>query len=82
MTVVKDEETRGGVGRAVDTAIVQPLRESRSEMRKVVWPSRQEIIRLTVVVVVLSASLSVMLFFTDAIFTWLLLQLQNLVAAR
>jgi preprotein translocase subunit SecE len=82
MTVVKDEEKRGGLVQAFDNAIVEPLRESRSEMRKVVWPPREEIIRLTIIVVVLSATLSVMLFFTDAIFTWLLLQLQNFAAAR
>jgi preprotein translocase subunit SecE len=82
MTLAKekmDKEPQNPVVRAFNNAIVQPLRESRSEMKKVVWPSRQEVIRLTIVVVVLSAIISAVLFLADSLFTWLLLQLQNLV---
>jgi preprotein translocase subunit SecE len=82
MTLAKekmDKEPQNPLARAFNNAIVQPLRESRSEMKKVVWPTRQEVIRLTIVVVVLSAIISTVLFLADSLFTWLLLQLQNLV---
>ncbi|ABU60346.1 MULTISPECIES: preprotein translocase subunit SecE [Roseiflexus] len=82
MTVVKDKdkESQNALARAFQNAIVQPLRESRAEMRKVVWPTREETIRLTVVVILLSAVMSAILFAADALFSWLLLLLQNAVA--
>jgi len=82
MTVVKDKEkeSQNAFVRAFQQGIVQPLRESRVEMRKVVWPAREETIRLTVVVILLSAIMSAILFAADALFSWLLLLLQNAVA--
>jgi len=82
MTVVKDKEkeSQNALVRAFQQSIVQPLRESRAEMRKVVWPTREETIRLTIVVILLSAIMSAILFAADALFSWLLLLLQNAVA--
>jgi preprotein translocase subunit SecE len=82
MTVVKDKEkeSQNALVRSFQQGIVQPLRESRAEMRKVVWPTREETIRLTVVVILLSAIMSAILFAADALFSWLLLLLQNAVA--
>ncbi|MCS6839242.1 MAG: preprotein translocase subunit SecE [Roseiflexaceae bacterium] len=82
MTVAKDKdkESQNALVRAFQHAIIQPLRESRAEMRKVVWPTREETIRLTVVVILLSAVMSAILFAADALFSWLLLLLQNAVA--
>lgn len=82
MTVVKDKEkeSQNALVRAFQQGIVQPLRESRAEMRKVVWPTREETIRLTIVVILLSAIMSTILFAADALFSWLLLLLQNAVA--
>jgi preprotein translocase subunit SecE len=40
-------------------------------MKKVVWPTREETIRLTIVVIVLSAVLSSVLFTADSIFATL-----------
>ncbi len=82
MTAVKDKdkESQNPLARAFQNAIVQPLRESRAEMRKVVWPTREETIRLTIVVILLSAVMSAILFAADALFSWLLLLLQNAVA--
>ncbi|MFO7168444.1 MAG: preprotein translocase subunit SecE [Chloroflexota bacterium] len=82
MTLAKektDKEPQNPVVRALNNTILQPLRESRAEMKKVVWPTRQEVIRLTIVVIVLSALISAVLFVADSLFTWLLLQLQNFV---
>ena len=51
-----------------ENTIVRTFREVRSEMKKVVWPTREETIRLTVVVIVLSTVISVVLFSADSIF--------------
>ena len=63
MAVVKDKEKEPR-----ENAIVRTFREVRSEMKKVVWPTREETIRLTIVVVALSAAISVVLFSADSLF--------------
>jgi preprotein translocase subunit SecE len=68
----KEKEQRANV-------IIRTFREVRSEMKKVVWPTREETIRLTVVVIVLSTVISVVLFTADAVFASLLGLLQNAV---
>ena len=45
------------------------LRETRGELRKVVWPTRQESLRLTAIVVGVSAAMAVFLWFWDLIFS-------------
>ena len=45
-----------------ENAIVRTFREVRSEMKKVVWPTREETIRLTIVVIAISVVISVILF--------------------
>jgi preprotein translocase subunit SecE len=62
-----------------ENVIVRTFREVRSEMKKVVWPSREETIRLTAVVIALSAIISVVLFSADALFATLLGLLQGAV---
>jgi preprotein translocase SecE subunit len=42
-------------------AIIKGLRDTRSELRKVTWPSRQETINLTLVVIGLSLVLGLLL---------------------
>jgi preprotein translocase subunit SecE len=63
-----------------ENAIVRTFREVRSEMKKVVWPTREETIRLTIVVIAISVVISVILFAADSVFQILILQLQRLVA--
>ena len=63
-----------------ENAIVRTFREVRSEMKKVVWPTREETIRLTIVVIAISVVISVILFAADTVFQYLILQLQRLVA--
>jgi preprotein translocase subunit SecE len=63
-----------------DNAIVRTFREVRSEMKKVVWPTREETIRLTAVVVALSVVISMILFAADALFATLLTLLQSAVS--
>jgi preprotein translocase subunit SecE len=63
-----------------ENAVVRTFREVRAEMKKVVWPTREETIRLTVVVIIVSFLISVILFAADSVFQFLLLQLQNAVS--
>jgi preprotein translocase subunit SecE len=56
-------------------AIVRGLRDTRSELRKVTWPTRQETINLTLVVIALSVVLGIILGGVDLLvseaFKWL-----------
>jgi preprotein translocase subunit SecE len=45
------------------------IRELRSEIRKVVWPSRREVVNLTGVIVALSAAMGVVLGVVDFAFS-------------
>ena len=63
-----------------ENAIVRTFREVRSEMKKVVWPTREETTRLTIVVIAISVVISLILFAADSVFQILILQLQRLVA--
>ena len=47
------------------------LREVRAEMARVDWPSRQEIIAMTVVVVVVLMAMALYLGAWDLLFSWL-----------
>ena len=51
-----------------ENVIVRTFREVRSEMKKVVWPTREETVRLTIVVIALSAVISVVLFSADSLY--------------
>jgi preprotein translocase subunit SecE len=86
MTLAKDKqvdkESQSPTARVSENPILRSLRESRAEMRKVVWPSREETARLTVVVMLLSAVISALLFFSDSLFALLLTLLQGAVAGR
>lgn len=63
---VADRSFRSRASRAGDF-----IRDVRSELRKVVWPTRDEAIRLTAVVIGVSAAVGFFLGAVDAIFTQL-----------
>lgn len=48
------------------------LKEVKSEMKKVSWPSRQEVIRLTLIVIVSSVIVAVYIGGLDFVFTKLM----------
>ncbi len=73
MAAVREKEQR-------ENLIVRTFREVRSEMKKVVWPTREETIRLTAVVIAISALISVILFAADSVFALLLTLLQRAVS--
>ena len=60
--------------------LVQFAQAARIELRKVVWPTREETIRLTVVVVGISVLIGVILFVSDSIFLSLYTLLVQLVS--
>jgi preprotein translocase subunit SecE len=50
--------------------IVEFVQESRAELRKVTWPTRQEAMNLTGAVIVMTVALSAFLGLIDAILNW------------
>lgn len=53
-----------------DNFIVRYLKETRAELRKVSWPSRQEALNLTLIVVAFTISMAALLGIIDYIFAW------------
>jgi preprotein translocase subunit SecE len=51
------------------TTPVSFLRETKDELKKVVWPSRQEVIRLTTVVIIVSVLVGLFIGGIDFILT-------------
>jgi len=45
-------------------------KDSRTEVRKVVWPTRQEVVRMTLIILAATAVVGVMLYFIDMIIVW------------
>lgn len=49
--------------------IVRFAQESWSELRKVTWPTQEQVIRLTLLVILISALISAYIFLFDNVFT-------------
>ena len=54
-----------------DNRFVRYFKETRAELRKVHWPTRQEARNLTAVVLAATAVMAILLGILDYIFTWL-----------
>ena len=54
------------------------LKEVRAELRKVTWPSRNEVVNTTIVVIISIVFFGFFLFFMDILFGWLISQLKDL----
>jgi preprotein translocase subunit SecE len=52
------------------------LREVRSEIKKVTWPSRNEVYNTTIVVLIAMVFFGFYLYFMDAVFSWVLLKIK------
>jgi preprotein translocase subunit SecE len=61
-----------------ENRVVRWLRETRSEINQVVWPSREETIRLTGIVIVISLVVGLILFMEDSLLTFLYTSLVGL----
>lgn len=55
------------------------LKDVRSELKKVTWPSRAEVTSTTVVVIAATVFFGFYLFFMDLVFSWLISKIQALV---
>jgi preprotein translocase subunit SecE len=52
------------------------LKEVRAELKKVSWPSRSEVYNTTLVVIIAMVFFGFYLYFMDAVFAWVLLQIK------
>jgi preprotein translocase subunit SecE len=68
----KEQEQRG-------PNLAKTFRETRQELRKVVWPSREETVRLTILVIIVSSVIGVLLFLGDSLFLYLYTLLVDMV---
>ena len=61
--------SKAATAKKKENAIVRYLRETRAEVRKVTWPTRDEAINLTTIVLVVTVAMSILLWALDNIFT-------------
>jgi preprotein translocase subunit SecE len=54
------------------------LKDVRSELKKVTWPSKNEVVSTTVVVIAATVFFGFYLFFMDVIFSWVIGQIKSL----
>lgn len=55
-----------------ENAISRYFRESRGELRKVTWPTRDEAVRLTIIVLLVTLAFAIFLWGVDALFSTLI----------
>ena len=55
------------------------LKDSRAELKKVTWPSRQEVVQTTIVVILATVFFGVFLFAMDVAFSWGITKLKALI---
>lgn len=53
------------------------LKEARAELKKVTWPSRNEIYSTTLVVIIAIVFFGFFLFFWDVIFSWAITKIET-----
>ena len=51
---------------------VEFAQESWSELKKVTWPTTETVVRLTIIVIVISALIAAYIFGFDNLFTWMI----------
>ena len=56
------------------------LKETKAELKKVTWPSRNEVTSTTIVVIFATVFFGFYLFFMDLIFSWVITQIKALVS--
>jgi preprotein translocase subunit SecE len=54
------------------------LKDVRSELKKVTWPARPEVINTTIVVIAATIFFGFYLFLMDVIFSWVISQIKSL----
>jgi preprotein translocase subunit SecE len=61
-----------------DNVVINYLKETRAELRKVHWPTQQEARTLTLVVLAVTVAMAALLGFLDFVFAWLMAGIINL----
>ncbi len=54
------------------------LKEVRAEMKKVTWPSKNEVYSTTLVVIIATFFFGFYLYFMDIIFSWIITRIRSL----
>ncbi|HOI43986.1 MAG TPA: preprotein translocase subunit SecE [Candidatus Aminicenantes bacterium] len=54
------------------------LKEVRAELKKVTWPSRNEVYSTTIVVIIATLFFGFYLFFVDVIFSWVITEARSI----
>ena len=54
------------------------LKEVRAEMKKVTWPSKNEVYSTTIVVLIATFFFGFYLYFMDIIFSWIITRIRSL----
>jgi len=54
------------------------IKDAKSELKKVTWPSRSEITSTTIVVIISVFFFGFFLFFMDILFSWAITQIKSL----
>lgn len=57
--------------------IIPFLSEVKAEIKKVTWPSRNEVYSTTIVVIIATIFFGFYLFFMDLIFSWIISQIKS-----
>ena len=60
-----------------DKRFVNFLKEVRGELKKVTWPSRNEVYSTTIVVIAATIFFGFYLFFMDVIFSWVITKIKD-----
>ncbi|RME61817.1 MAG: preprotein translocase subunit SecE [Caldilineae bacterium] len=63
--------SRSSSAQRSDNPVVRYFRDTRAEIAKVTWPTREEGIRLTIVVLIVTFVSAVALFAVDSLFSYL-----------
>jgi preprotein translocase subunit SecE len=58
--------------------IIPFLREVRAELKKVTWPSRNEVYSTTLIVIMATFFFGFYLYFMDVIFSWVIAHIKGL----
>lgn len=64
--------TRAVAEERTENALVRYFRETRSELGKVSWPTREEGIRLTTIVLITTITAAIFIFLVDSFFSSLI----------
>jgi preprotein translocase subunit SecE len=54
------------------------LKDVRAEIKKVTWPSRNEVYSTTIVVIIATLFFGIYLYALDIVFSWMISQIKNI----